>query len=139
MTSSLLDKRAVRFLLVGVLNSAFGLGVFSGVVWMGQGTLTALLAGNAAGLIFNFLTTGGLVFRTLALHRLSRFAACYGSTLLVNYGLLAVISPVVTNKIVAQAILTLPMAAFSYAVMSLWVFRPATEKHAAAHLEGSSK
>lgn len=130
MNSSFLDNRVVRFLLVGVLNSAFGLAVFSGVVWMGQGTVTALLAGNAAGLVFNFLTTGGLVFRTLALHRVSKFAACYASTLLINYGLLEVLTPVVKDKIVAQAILTLPMAAVSYAIMTLWVFKNTTDSDA---------
>ena len=130
MNSSFFDKRVVRFLLVGVLNSAFGLAVFSGVVWMGQGTVTALLVGNAAGLVFNFLTTGGLVFRTLALHRVSKFAACYASMLLINYALLEVLTPVVNDKIVAQAILTLPMAAVSYAIMTLWVFKNTTESDA---------
>jgi len=130
MNSSFFDKRAVRFLLVGVLNSIFGLGVFSGVVWIGQGTVTALLAGNAAGLVFNFLTTGGLVFRTLALHRLSKFAACYASMLLINYGLLEVLTPLVNNKIVAQAILTFPMAALSYAIMTLWIYKNTTDSDA---------
>jgi len=127
MNSLFLDKRAVRFLLVGMLNSAFGLSVFCAIVWIGQGTVIALLAGNAAGLVFNFLTTGGLVFRTLALHRLSKFAACYASMLLINYGLLEVLTPLVNNKIVAQAILTFPMAALSYAIMTHWVYKNAAD------------
>lgn len=126
MGGSIFDKRVVRFLLVGVLNSIFGFSVFGVTVWLGQGTVTALLAGNAAGLVFNFFSTGGLVFRTLALHRLPKFVACYASMLLINYGLLAVLAPVVSSKITAQAILTLPMAALAYAIMTLWVYKSTT-------------
>jgi hypothetical protein len=126
MVKSLLDRRVVRFLLVGLLNSAFGFFIFSAAVWFGQGTVTALLAGNAAGLVFNFFSTGGLVFRTLALHRLPKFVACYLSMLLINYSLLEVLTPVVNSKIAAQAVLTLPMAALSYAIMTLWVYRATT-------------
>ena len=95
-------------------------------VWVGQGTVIALLAGNAAGLVFNFFSTGGLVFRTLALHRLPKFVACYASMLLINYGLLEVLTPLVSSKIIAQAILTLPMAATAYSIMTLWVYKPTT-------------
>jgi putative flippase GtrA len=126
MYGALFDKRVVRFLLVGALNSAFGFFVFSATVWFGQGTVTALLAGNAAGLVFNFFSTGGLVFRTMALQRLPKFVACYASMLLINYGLLEVLTPLVNSKIAAQAMLTLPMAALAYAIMTLWVYRATT-------------
>ena len=128
MGGSILDKRVVRFLLVGLLNSAFGFFVFSATVWFGQSTVTALLAGNAAGLVFNFFSTGGLVFRILALQHLPKFVACYASMLLINYGLLEVLTPLVNNKIVAQSILILPMAALSYAVMTLCVYKATADK-----------
>jgi putative flippase GtrA len=128
MVRTLLDNRTVRFLLVGILNSAFGFLVFSAVVWAEQGTIVALLAGNVAGLVFNFFSTGGLVFRTLALHRLPKFVTCYVSMLIVNYALLEISANLLDSQIIAQAILTLPMAGLSYAVMTLWVYRTATDK-----------
>ncbi|MGB4116276.1 MAG: GtrA family protein [Polaromonas sp.] len=132
MIRALLDKRVVRFLGVGVLNSAFGFLVFSAVVWVGHGTVMALLAGNAAGLVFNFFSTGGLVFRTLALHRLPKFITCYVSMLLVNYALLKGLTPFVDSQIVAQAVLTLPMAGLSYAIMTFWVYKTSTDKDSPA-------
>lgn len=123
MGESLLDKRLVRFLLVGILNSIFGFLIFSAMVWLGHGSMMALLAGNAAGLVFNFFSTGGLVFQTLALHRFPKFAACYASMLLINYALLGILAPLVNSTIVAQAILTLPMAALAYAIMTFWVYK----------------
>lgn len=139
--SSFFDRRIVRFLLVGVLNSVFGFIVFSSVVSMGQGTVTALLAGNAAGLVFNFFSTGGLVFRTLAMQRLPKFTACYASMLMINYGLLKALTPAVGSQILAQAILTLPLAALSYAIMTFWVYKAETSRDLPLcdHSEAASK
>lgn len=128
MVRTLLDNRTVRFLLVGILNSAFGFLVFSAVVWAEQGIIVALLAGNVAGLVFNFFSTGGLVFRTLALHHLPKFVTCYVSMLIINYALLEISAHLLDSQVIAQAILTLPMAGLSYAVMTLWVYRTATDK-----------
>ena len=122
MGNSILDKRPVRFLLVGVINSLFGFLVFSAVAWSDHGSMLALLAGNAAGFMFNFFSTGGLVFRTLALHRLPRFGACYASILFINYTFLELLKPLVNNQVVAQAMLTLPMAALAFVIMTLWVY-----------------
>jgi putative flippase GtrA len=132
MVGKLLNRRVVRFLGVGVLNSAFGFLVFSAVVWLGQGVVMALIAGNAAGLVFNFFSTGGLVFRTLALHRLPKFVACYVSMLLVNYALIEVLTPLHNSQIVAQAVLTLPMAGLSYVIMTFWVYKTLTDKDSPA-------
>lgn len=128
MDRPVLDHRIVRFFLVGVLNSAFGFCVFSAMVWLSGSTVAALLAANAAGLVFNFFSTGGLVFHTLALARLPKFLVCYTTMLLINYGLLDVLTPLVHSKIVAQAILTLPMAALSYVVLTFWVYKPSADK-----------
>ena len=122
MGKSIFDKRLVRFLLVGVLNSLFGFLVFSAVAWSDHDSMLALLAGNVAGFIFNFFSTGGLVFQTMARHRLPRFAACYASMLFINYTLLELLKPLVNNQVLAQAILTLPMAAMAFAIMTLWVY-----------------
>ena len=128
MYKSIFDYRMVRFLLVGMLNSMFGFCVFSAVVWLGQGTVAALLAGNVAGLVFNFFSTGGLVFRTLALTRLPKFLVCYVLMLFMNYGLLAILAPVLDSKILAQAILTVPMASLSYLLLTFWVYKPSAGK-----------
>ena len=123
MYKSIFDYRMVRFLLVGMLNSMFGFCVFSPVVWLGQGAFAALLAGNVAGLVFNFFSTGGLVFRTLALTRLPKFLVCYVLMLFMNYGLLAILAPVLDSKILAQAILTVPMALLSYVLLTFWAYK----------------
>ena len=124
-SSRLPSNRLLRFLLIGVVNSLFGLTVFSAFILGGASTWTALVGGNVAGLVFNFFTTGGLVFRDLSASRAPRFVLCYVATLAINAWLIDRLAPVVGgNRIVAQALLTAPMAMLSYLVMVKLVFRP---------------
>lgn len=123
MVFKLPANRLVRFLLIGALNSIFGFCVFSAMVLLGTGNLPALLAGNLAGLVFNFFSTGGLVFRSLSLQAVPRFVLCYVTVLALNTALLGWLAPLAGNRILAQALLTLPMAVLSYLIMSRWVFR----------------
>ncbi|MGT2495245.1 GtrA family protein [Cupriavidus basilensis] len=55
--------RFPRFLAVGVLNMLFGFCAYSAhaSIWDSP-TWAALIGGNIAGIAFNFVTTGGLVF-----------------------------------------------------------------------------
>lgn len=115
--------RAFRFLIVGVVNTAFGFAVFSLAVFFNATTWQALLAGNLAGILFNFMTIGGIVFQNISPDRFLRFAAAYLGIFLINLKSIELITyELATNRIVAQAILTAPMAVLSYFVMSRLVF-----------------
>jgi putative flippase GtrA len=82
----------------------------------------ALVVGNVAGIGFNFVTTGGWVFRSVVLARLPRFVAAYLGVYAVNLGSIRLVLPAVGDSIVAQAILTPPLALASYVLMKRWVF-----------------
>jgi putative flippase GtrA len=123
MALNFIPNRVVRFLLVGGVNSLFGFSVFCGLALLGASDLLAILAGNLAGLVFNFFSTSRLVFRTLALARVPRFVLCYFVMLGLNTILLGWLGPLLDDRILVQAILTAPMAALSYVMMSRWVFR----------------
>lgn len=112
-----------RFMVVGVLNSLFGYAMFGAFVVLGSPDWLAVLGGNLAGLVFNFFTHGGLVFRQLAWANLPRFAACYTALLVINVAMLRWIEPWAGGKLLAQAILTAPLAVLAYLLMSRWVFR----------------
>jgi putative flippase GtrA len=58
--SGFLATSFVRFLAVGVLNTAFGYALFALLVWAGVWYPAA--ASTIGGMIFNFNTTGRLVF-----------------------------------------------------------------------------
>ena len=120
--ASLPGSRPLRFLVVGVLNAGFGFCVFSALALAGAPNWLAILGGNVAGIAFNFLTNSALVFRQLAWRNLPRFAASYGVLLVANTLLLGWLEGPVGSKLLAQAVLTPPLAALSYVLMSRWVF-----------------
>jgi putative flippase GtrA len=120
-------RRFIRFLIAGGLNTLFGFAVYSGAILMGAPVWAGLLIANVTGIVFNFMTTGGYAFRSRVLSRFPRFAGAYLLIYLVNWALIRGLRIWVPDAIVAQAILTLPMALLSYFIMARWVFAPDPE------------
>jgi putative flippase GtrA len=128
MTVATDRKRFVRFLAAGALNTLFGFAVYSVSILLGSPVWTALLIANIAGVAFNFVTTGGYAFRSLLMRRFPRFAAAYLGLYLLNWKLIDWLANWVPGAIVAQAILTVPLALVSYFVMARFVFAPIAAK-----------
>jgi putative flippase GtrA len=116
-------SQPLRFLVAGAANTLFGLAVYAGCVLMALPTGIALLVGIVAGIAFNFITFGAYAFRDLSLRRLPRFVGAYGAIYLVNVVALDAVRKVVPDPIWGQVLLTIPMAALSYVLMSRFVFR----------------
>jgi putative flippase GtrA len=116
--------RAGRFVAVGALNTLFGLAIYSLFIRLGSPTWFALVGGNIAGLAFNFVTTGGLVFADLSPTRIPKFVAVYVGTYFVNLFLIHFLSSTMGGAIVSQVILTPVIAVVSYLLMSRVVFAP---------------
>ena len=116
-------NRPARFLLSGIFNSAFGLLVYSLAILLSRPVWIALMTGMCAGIVFNFFTTGGFVFRDISIQRVPRFIFCYFLIYVINYGLINELARWVDSAIVAQALLTPLMAALSYFLMARFVFK----------------
>lgn len=114
--------RVVRFLIAGLVNTLFGFAVYSAAITMGTVVWLSLLLGLLSGVLFNFVTTGGYAFRDLSLKRFPRFVMSYMIVYAVNLGLLDLVSLWLPDKILAQAAVTLPVAALSYLLMTKFVF-----------------
>ncbi|MBC7621518.1 MAG: GtrA family protein [Candidatus Saccharibacteria bacterium] len=113
----------MRFLIAGGANTLFGFVIYSISILAGLLVWEALLVGVLAGLGFNFVTTGGYVFRDLTGRRFLRFTGAYVLIYLVNLGLVVLLSEWMDSAILIQAIITIPMALGSYLLMSKFVFR----------------
>lgn len=119
---AVLSHRFVRYLLVGGLNTLFGLLAYSVFIYFDSPTWVALLGGNVAGVAFNFFTIGGIVFSDLSPYRMPLFVLCYCVIYFINLELIGWLVAFVHGRIVAQAILALPMAALSYLILSNFVY-----------------
>lgn len=112
-----------RFVAVGILNTAFGYGVFALLVLAGVWPGAALVGATVAGVAFNFQTTKRLVFRTDGRGQAVRFVASYIAVIAINWVALRVLRSVGVPPLAAQAILALPMAACSFAIQRSFVFQ----------------
>ena len=120
--SILQRSRPVRFLLAGAVNTLFGFVVYSLLIISGAAVWLAVLIGTLAGTAFNFLTTGGYVFRDLTLRRFPRFLLAYSLVLAINLALIESLSGLISDKILLQALIAPPLAIISYLLMSRCVF-----------------
>lgn len=79
--------RIVRFVAVGLMNTAVGYAIFFGLILLKLAPELALLVATVLGVAFNFFTNRQLVFAGRGLSRLPRFLAVYA----VSYGLNALL------------------------------------------------
>jgi putative flippase GtrA len=121
-------RQFIRFLLVGGLNTFFGLAAFGLLALTELPTWAVLIGSNLAGLAFNFFTTGGLVFRDLELRRLPAFTLSYVGIFFMYLVGLKYLTPIMGNRVFAMAILAGPMAIFTYFVQSRLVFRSSPKR-----------
>ncbi|WP_442755302.1 GtrA family protein [Methylocystis sp. JAN1] len=119
---ALLERRFARFLVVGVFNTIFGYGLFYALLAAGFAPTPALAVATAAGVGFNFFTTGRVVFANSDATRLWRFVSVYGVVFLVNDFLLERALYLGLTPAAAQAVLLLPCVALSYALNRTLVF-----------------
>ena len=120
--------RILRFFAVGALNTLFSYVIYAILILLGLHYTLATLFSTILGIIFNFFTTGRLVFRSMNNRLFYKFVMVYGCTYLVNILLLHwLVDLLAVNKLVAGAITTLPVAMLSYTLNSRFTFSKQTE------------
>ena len=70
------SRRFLHFLLIGALNTAVGYGLFVLFLWLGLHYALAAAFATVLGVLFNFKSTGGLVFKSKDNTRLPWFEVC---------------------------------------------------------------
>lgn len=113
----------IRFIAVGMLNTAFGYAIYSVAVLLGAGPALALAIAMIFGVTFNFFTTGRLVFREKAGGIFPRFVLGYLVVYGVNLGLLHLTGMLGLGPLLAQALALPPTVIFTFALMKFVVFR----------------
>jgi putative flippase GtrA len=112
----------LRYLAAGVLNTAFGYGLYAGLLWLGLGRYGAQAMGYVLGTGFNYITYSRGVFRDAGPAKL-RFALSYAGNYLVNLAGLAIVSHFIANPYWAGAVTTMGVVVLNYLVLKKLVFR----------------
>ena len=117
------SRRFARFLVVGALNSAVGYGLFAGFVLLELVPELALLLATTLGVLFNFVTTGRLVFENQDRGRFLRFIAVYAVVYGLNASALRILTLLSVPALAAQLLL-LPIAAIiTFVALRSFVFK----------------
>jgi putative flippase GtrA len=116
------ENRVFRFLVVGFFNTLFGYGLYVLLVLVDVEYHLALTVATAIGILFNFKTTGTIVFRDRRLGNVFRFVLIYFVIYLVNQLLLTLLVNVVEDKIMSQAMCLPLIVVLTYFSNKLFVF-----------------
>lgn len=120
--------RAVRFVLVGVLNTTFGYSIYAVLLFVGFDYQLANLLALSMGVFFSFKTQGHLVFENRNDRLLGRFVMIWA---LIYFCVITAIGQIMSMGFNAYAAgaLVLPLSVtLSYLMQKYFVFRkPATD------------
>src|SRR5574344_1640194 len=140
-----IENKFIRFLFVGVLNTIVGYFLFLFFIWTGLVYPLALLFSQILGILFNYKTTGYMVFETKSNKLLIQFFLVYGVVYLINVAELYLLQrsgiyefilsrpylafihslPINQTKLssaIGQAIVVLPNAIITFILNKLFVF-----------------
>lgn len=119
-------ERLWRYYQAGIVNSAFGYGVYAGFVALGLNMYVAQITAHVIGVAFNYLTYSRYAFRNSEASKL-RFVLSYAGNYLLGLASLATISLVVSSPYVAGLCSLIVVSLVNYFVLKHLVFtRPAT-------------
>jgi putative flippase GtrA len=120
------ERRFVRFLAVGALNTAFGYSVFYLLLAITGHSIASLAVATVLGALFNFRSIGSLVFGSSDPRLLMRFIGVYAAVFLVNAAGLRMLEGLGVGSALAAALLVPFVAALTYRLTRDFVFSTST-------------
>lgn len=118
-----MKKQLLKFLSVGVMNTVFGYSLFAILIYIGLHYTLAVLMGTVIGLIFNFKTTGKIVFDSTDNRLIGKFFIVYGIIYVCNIIGLYFLGKMSIDIYISGALLIVPLALLSFVLNKKYVFR----------------
>ena len=117
-------QQALRFLVTGGINTAFGYGVYAACIFLGAGYALASGTSIVCGVLFSYKTMSALVFGRGARGSLVRYIGSYGVVYAFSLLILKAMDELGINAYLAGLLAAPPSALLSFALLKLFVFRP---------------
>ena len=119
----LLHSTLARFVVVGVLNTAFSYLFYAALVLARVDYRWALTICSAVTIVWNFNTTGRLVFGNRRQSLIFKFVIGYGAIYLINLGMLVLLARYGIGELARQAVALPVIVVLSFVLNRGWVFR----------------
>jgi len=116
-------REVVTFLFVGGLNTAFAYCVYALSYLAGASPTMALIFATLAGMVFNFFTTGRLVFGSKRLAAFPKFVLSSAVMFCANYGGLHGLLALGSHPLLALALVLCVTVPTNFLVSKFLVFR----------------
>ena len=120
--SGVVTTQFTRFLLVGVLNTAFSYIVYACFLRFGMPYPMASFASLVLGILFSFRTQGSLVFGNQSIRLIVRFALCWLVIYLVNVLTIAALVRLGFGAYLSGAFAIAPITILSFLAQKFLVF-----------------
>ena len=118
-----IDWIFIKFILVGILNTAFGYLAFALLLFLGLHYTLSVILSTIAGVLFNFKTTGTLVFKNHNNKLIFKFVAVYAITATLGIIILRIAELAHINLYFAGLVSTGVCAIISFLLNKNWVFK----------------
>lgn len=114
-------QRLFKYYQAGIVNTAFGYGLFALFVWLGLNIFVAQIVSHVMGMTFNYFTYSRYAFSG---HKASRvnFIVSYGLNYLVNLAVLWGFDQFIDSPYLAGALTVLIASVINYFVLKRFVF-----------------
>jgi len=118
------NSKFIKFILVGILNTAFGYSLFALFIFLNIHYSLAVFLSTVLGVLFNFKTIGKLVFDSHDNSLIFRFIAVYVLLYLINISCLWFFKiSGFENMYINGFVLLVPLALISFVLNKKFVFK----------------
>ena len=118
----LIPVRFVIFLVIGGINTIFGYGIFALCIYLKLHYVLASGIAMVLGILFNFKTTGIIVFKNNDNTLLWKFILVYGISFCIGIVYLYFMNQFKISNYLSGAVWILPGAAIAYTLQRILVF-----------------
>jgi putative flippase GtrA len=118
-----LKRQLITFIIVGMINTLVGYGLFCSFIALGLHHLLAITLSFIVGVLFNFQTIGRFVFQKHDRRLMTKFILVYAFLYVFNVVCLEGLTLFMHNWYINGAIVTVFAAIISFILNKCWVFK----------------
>lgn len=117
------EYKFFRFIIVGIVNTAFGYALFALLIYLKFHYSIAVLISTILGVLFNFKTIGEIVFNNKSNRLILRFCMVYFITYWLNVFIIFIFKKVISENLYLVGFLALiPVALITFFLNKYFVF-----------------
>jgi len=124
-TGGLPNRRIVKFLSVGMLNTVFGYSAYAVLIFVNVPYLIALFVATVAGVAFNYFSFSRMVFHVHGGRFIFvKFVIAYGVIYVANAALLRALTKDFLFSLYMGQVICIPLSVLlSWLLMNYWVYK----------------